>query len=62
MDKVISTFFEEKKLKLKNKKVLIATSTGVDSMVMLASFLRLRKEYNFKSICSFCQSLEKKRS
>ncbi|MBP6885560.1 MAG: tRNA lysidine(34) synthetase TilS [Bacilli bacterium] len=60
MDKVISTFFEEKKLKLKNKKVLIATSTGVDSMVMLASFLRLRKEYNLSLYVAFVNHLKRK--
>ena len=60
MDKVISAFFEEKKLELKNKKVLIATSTGVDSMVMLASFLRLRKEYNLSLYVAFVNHLKRK--
>ena len=60
MDKVISAFFEEKKLELKNKKVLIATSTGVDSMVMLASFLRLRKEYKLDLYVAFVNHLKRK--
>lgn len=60
MDKVISAFFEEKKLELKNKKVLIATSTGVDSMVMLASFLRLRKEYQLDLYVAFVNHLKRK--
>ncbi len=60
MDKVIFAFFEEKKLELKNKKVLIATSTGVDSMVMLASFLRLRKEYKLDLYVAFVNHLKRK--
>lgn len=62
MDKVITTFFEEKKLKLKNKKILLATSTGVDSMVMLASFLRLRKEYNLDLYVAFVNHLQREQA
>lgn len=39
-------------INLQNKKVVIAVSTGVDSMVLLHTFLELQKDSDFEVICA----------
>lgn len=46
MEKVIVEHFEKNNLILKNATVVIAVSTGVDSMALLACMNSLKKEYN----------------
>src|SRR5690554_75905 len=48
MDKVVINFFENNNLKLKNKTLVIAVSTGIDSMTLLYTFLKLKKDYNLR--------------
>jgi len=48
MDKHVINFFKKHNLILKNKIIVIAVSTGVDSMVLLHTLLILNKEYNLK--------------
>jgi len=46
MDKVLIDFFEKNCLKLNDSTIVIAVSTGVDSMALLHAFLKLREEYS----------------
>ena len=48
MEKVIVKHFEKNNLILKNATVVIAVSTGVDSMALLACMNSLKEEYNLK--------------
>lgn len=48
MEKVIIDFFINNNLILENKKIVIAVSTGVDSMSLLFAFLKLKEEYNLR--------------
>lgn len=47
MDKYLISFFEKNNLDLMNKRIVIAVSTGVDSMVMLDCFLKNKAQYHF---------------
>lgn len=49
-NKVIA-FFKDNNLKLNNKSIVVATSTGVDSMVLLNLFLDIKDDYNLNVIC-----------
>ena len=46
IDRVID-FFEKNKLQLNNKKIVIAVSAGVDSMVLLEIFIELKARFDF---------------
>ncbi|HEY8396157.1 MAG TPA: tRNA lysidine(34) synthetase TilS [Bacilli bacterium] len=46
MEKLLVDFFEKNKLKLKDATIVLAVSTGVDSMVMLHSFLKIKDSYH----------------
>ena len=46
MEKLIVNFFKEHNLILHKKRLVVAVSTGVDSMALLVSLLNLRDEYN----------------
>lgn len=48
MDKLLIDFFKENRLKLKKATVVLAVSTGVDSMVMLHAFLNLKAAHELK--------------
>ncbi|HHX78145.1 MAG TPA: tRNA lysidine(34) synthetase TilS [Acholeplasmataceae bacterium] len=62
MENVIINFFKENKLKLNNKSVVVATSTGVDSMVLLNLFLKLKKQYVLNVICAHVNHLKRTQS
>lgn len=48
MNNLILTFFKEKKLELENKKLLLAVSTGLDSMVLFKEALEAKKVVPFQ--------------
>ena len=48
MDKVIIDFFSRNNLDLANKTIVIAVSTGVDSMALFHAFLSLKEKYNLR--------------
>lgn len=50
MENVIINFFKNYKLDIKNKKMVVAVSTGVDSMALLFTLLNLKKKYNIDII------------
>jgi tRNA(Ile)-lysidine synthetase-like protein len=48
MDRQLEQFFKRHQLPLKNRKLVLAVSTGVDSMVLLQACLALKAEYNLQ--------------
>ncbi|NLD26328.1 MAG: tRNA lysidine(34) synthetase TilS [Acholeplasmataceae bacterium] len=46
MDRQLVQFFKQHQLPLKNKTLVVAVSTGVDSMALLHACLSIRSEYN----------------
>jgi tRNA(Ile)-lysidine synthetase-like protein len=45
MEKILVNFFNNNKLELKNKTLVLAVSTGVDSMALLQAFLSLKERF-----------------
>lgn len=62
MKENIITVFKENKLKLKNKTIVVATSAGVDSMVLLNLFLELREKYKLNVVCAHVNHLKRAQS
>ena len=50
MERRIITFLEENNINLDGKKIVLAVSTGIDSMVMLHAFMQLTKKLNFSIV------------
>ena len=50
MEEKLIQFFNDNNIDPQDKKMVLAVSTGIDSMVMLYSFLALQKKYNFNII------------
>ncbi|MDD3999358.1 MAG: tRNA lysidine(34) synthetase TilS [Bacilli bacterium] len=48
MNNLLVNFFNKYKIGFKAKTFVLAVSTGVDSMVLLSAFLKLKEEYDFK--------------
>lgn len=48
MEKLVTNFFKVNNLKLNNKTIVVAVSTGVDSMVLLNIFNNIKNEYKLK--------------
>ena len=49
MDTLLS-FFKDKTIEFNNKTFVLAVSTGIDSMVLLEMFMRLRNKYNLAGV------------
>lgn len=49
MDTLLS-FFKDKTIEFNNKTFVLAVSTGIDSMVLLEMFMRLRNKYNLNLV------------
>ena len=50
MKKYLLNFFKENNFNIENQKIVIAVSTGIDSMALLHSFLEIREDKNLDII------------
>ncbi|MDD2681731.1 MAG: ATP-binding protein, partial [Bacilli bacterium] len=62
MDNDLTAFFKKNNLKLNNKSIVIAISTGVDSMVLLTQFLEIKDIYNLNIICAHVNHMKREQS
>lgn len=62
MDNGLTAFFKKNNLKLNNKSIVIAISTGVDSMVLLTQFLEIKDIYNLNIICAHVNHMKREQS
>ncbi|MDD3107401.1 MAG: tRNA lysidine(34) synthetase TilS, partial [Bacilli bacterium] len=50
MEQIVTTFLEDNNINLQGEKIVLAVSTGIDSMVLLHIFMKLAKKQNFSII------------
>ncbi len=62
MEKILLSFFENNNIDLNNKKFVLAVSTGIDSAVLLAAFINLKKENNFDLVIAHVNHHMRKQS
>ena len=62
MDKYLVNFFKKHHLKLLNKTLVVAVSTGIDSMCLLTALLTLKSEYNLNLHIAHFNHLKREQS
>ncbi len=50
MEQIVTTFLKDNNINLQGEKIVLAVSTGIDSMVLLHVFMKLTKKQNFSII------------
>lgn len=62
MDKYLISFFEKNKIDFLNKRFILAISTGIDSIVLLDAFLKLKERFNIEIIVAHVNHHMRKQS
>ncbi|HKM29856.1 MAG TPA: tRNA lysidine(34) synthetase TilS [Bacilli bacterium] len=62
MEKMLTIFLKENNINLDHEKIVLAVSTGIDSMVMLHAFMELKQQIKFDLIVAHVNHHQRKQS